>query len=113
MPAVFAELLVSELLEPQLYLGVLCSLLLLQRQNCHYLNVCCVPCAFHLVSALGDEKAFTNIEMVLLDAADKTLVSEITASCGAVLLFRLESAEDREGDCRFLWSPCPLAARFH
>lgn len=112
MEAVFSELLVSEPLEPQLYLRVLCSRLFLQRQNCHYLNVCCVPCTFHLVSVLGDEKAFTNIEMVLLDAADKTLVSEITASC-FVLLFRLESVEDREGDCCFLWSPCPLAARLH
>lgn len=68
MPAVL-----SELLGLQLYLRVLYSLLLLQRQSCHYLNVCCVPCTYNLASALGDEEAFMNIEMALLEAADVKL----------------------------------------
>lgn len=82
VPAVFSELLVSELLGLQLYLKVLYSCLLLQKQSCHYLNDCYTPCTCNLVSALGDEEAFMNIEMVLPEAADKTLGSEVTVSHG-------------------------------
>lgn len=73
VPAVFSELLVLEQLRLQSYLRVLCSLLLLRRQSCHYLNICCIPCTCNLASALGDEEAFMNIEIVLLEAADVTL----------------------------------------
>lgn len=43
-----------ELLGLWLYLGVLYSHLL-PWQSCHCLNVCCIPCTFSLISALGDE----------------------------------------------------------
>ena len=82
VPAVFSEHLVSEPLGLQLYLRVLYSCLLLQRQSCHYLNVCCIPCTCNLASALGDGEAFMNIEMVLLEAADEMLGSEVTVSRG-------------------------------
>lgn len=68
--AVFSELSVSELLGLLLYLRVLYGLFLLRRQNCHYLNVCCIPCTCSQASAPRDEEAFMNIEMALLEAAD-------------------------------------------
>lgn len=86
-PAVFSELLVSDLLGLQLYLRALYSLLLRWRQSCHYLNVCCIPCTCNLAGALGDEGAFMNIEVALLEAADKALGSEVTVSCGHCAAF--------------------------
>lgn len=97
VPAIFSGLLVSELLGLRLYLRVLYSLLLLRRQSCHYLNVCCIPCTCNLASALGDEAAFMNIEMVLLEAAEETLGSEVTVSRGhcAAFLTRVSGVQGR------------------
>lgn len=82
-----------ELLGLQWYLRVLYSLLLLQRQSCHYLNVCCIPCTCNLASALGDEEAFTNIEMALLEAADEAVGSEVAVSRGCCAAFPTHISE--------------------